>query len=190
MPPELSLVFAPGPTYAALVRSPGALDGIGVRAFRRPLLVLVVIGVSMALSSTRHVTPALVLSTTALWSVVVIAQSAVAWAVIPRTDRTGAARAFDLYFASHTPWSLWILFYAAWAPSPLGRPAISLWIAAIPPVFLTPWIIAAFFREVCGMDRRRAVSRTLVQQAISWGLFLAFAGAAVAIWPRVLQALR
>ncbi len=188
MSPEMRLIVRPDATYAALVRGPETLGA--VRALRRPFLVLIVIGVSMALSTTRHVTPALVLSTTVLWSVVVIAQAAIAWAVIPRTPRVGSPRAFDLFFASHAPWSLWILFYAAWAPSALGRPTMPLLFAAVPPLVLTPRIVAAFFREVCGMDRRGAAVRTLGQQALSWSLFVVIYGAAVAVWPRILQALR
>jgi hypothetical protein len=144
----------------------------------------------MALSATRHVTPSLVASTIILWSIVVLAQAAIALAVIPRVSRVSRARAFDLFFASHVPWSLWLLFDAAWAPAMLGRPTMPLWFAAVPPLVLTPRMIAAFFRQVCGMDRRRAAIRTLLQQALSWGLLIALYGAAVAVWPRVLQVLQ
>jgi hypothetical protein len=188
MSPEIRLLVAPDATYEALARTPGEIGAI--RALRRPFLVLVVIGVSMALSATRHVTLSLVVSTTVIWSVVVLAQAAIALAVIPRVSKVSRARAFDLFFASHVPWSLWLLFDAAWAPAMLGRPAMPLWFAAVPPLVLTPRMIAAFFRQVCGMDRRRAAIRTLLQQALSWALLIALYGAAVAIWPRVLQVLR
>jgi hypothetical protein len=143
----------------------------------------------MALSATRHVTPSLVVSTTVLWSVVLFAQAAIAISVIPRVAGVTRTRAFDLFFASHVPWSLWLLFDAAWAPAMLRRPAMPLWVLAVPPLVLTPRMIAAFFRQVCGMDRRRAAMRTVLQQALSWGLLIALYGTAVAIWPRVLQAL-
>lgn len=188
MSPEIRLLVAPDATYAALARARVEIGAI--RALRRPLLVGVVIGVSMALSATRHVTPSLVVSTTVLWSVVVLGQAAIALAVIPRVSAVSRTRAFDLFFASHLPWSLWLLFDAAWAPAMLGRPAVPLWFASVPPLVLTPRMIAAFFRQVCGMDRRRAVIRTLLQQALSWGLLIALFGAAVAIWPRVLQELQ
>ena len=187
MSAELRLILAPNATYAALAARATPIGAI--RALRRPFLVSVVLGVAMALSSTRHATPALVLSTTLLWSVVVIAQLAIALAVIetPETETVGRARALDLFFASHAPWSLWLLAAAAWAPSPLGRHGLPLWLAAVAPIALTPRIIAAFFQEVLKMDRRRATIRTLVQQALTWGLLVALYGAAVALWPRVLQ---
>jgi len=183
-------MVAPDATYAALVREPADISAVG--ALRRPLVAAVVIGSGMALSSTQHVTPALVLSTTVMWSFVVMLQVAIALAVIPRAAaaRLGRARTLDLFFASHAPWSLWVLFAAVWGPVLTGHPFKPLWLAALLPIALTPRIIAAFFREVLGLDQRRAAVRTLVHQALTWGLFVAIFGAAVALWPRVLQVLR
>jgi hypothetical protein len=189
MSAELRLILDPDATYAALAARAAPIGAI--RALRRPFLVAVVLGVAMALSSTRHATPALVMSTTLLWSVVVIGQVVIALVVIgtPQAGTLNRARVLDLFFASHAPWSLWLLAAAAWAPSPLGRPAMPLWLAAVAAIALTPRIIAAFFREVLKMDRRRAAAVTLVHQALTWGLLIAFYGAAVALWPRVLEVL-
>jgi len=189
MSPEIGLIIAPDRTYAALLTS---RDRIGtVRALRRPLLAALVIGTSMALSSTRHVTPALVLSTTLLLSVFVIAQVLIALGAIGSlaTHTIGRARAVDLFFASHAPWSLWLLAMGAWVPSPLGLPSWPLSLASIAPIVLTPRILIAYFRQIHGLDRRRAVKRTLAHQGVTWSLFAAAFGAAVAIWPRILQAL-
>jgi len=189
MSPEMGLIVAPDRTYAALIAS---TERIGiVRALKRPLLVAVVLGTSMALSSTRHVTPALVFSTTLLLSAVIIGQVLIALAVIGRlaTQTLGRARALDLFFASHAPWSLWLLAMAVWVPSPLGLPSWPLSLASIAPIVLTPRILAAYFREVHGLDRRRAAIRTFVHQAVTWAVFAVLFGAAVAIWPRILQAL-
>ena len=155
-------------------------------------MVAVVLGTSAALSATRHATPPLVMTTTLLLSIAVVAQVLIALAVIPgaQARAAGRARALDLFFASHAPWSLWLLMSAVWVPSPLGLPGWPLHAAAIVPVVLTPRIIDAYFREVHGFDRRRAAIRTLVHQAVTWGLFAAVFGAAVAVWPRILQALR
>jgi hypothetical protein len=187
MSAEIGLIIAPGRTYAALVAQATRVGP--VRALRRPLLAAVVLGTSMAMSSTRHVTPALVFSTTLLLSVVVIGQVLIALALIrgtaPRT--IGLARACDLFFASHAPWSLWLLAAALWVPSPMGLPAAPLWLAALVPIVLTPRIIAAYFREVHGLDRRGARVRAIAHQALTWGLFVTLFGAAVAISPRVLQ---
>jgi len=187
MSPEIGLIVAPDRTYATLAARARRLGF--VRALRRPLLVALVLGTSMALSTTRHVTPALVFSTTVMLCVIVIGQILTALAVMPatRAHTIGRARALDLFFASHAPWSLWLLAASAWAPSPLGRPVAPVWAAALVPVVLTPRIIAAYFRQVHELDRRQAAVRTVVHQILTWGMFLALYGAAVAIWPRMLQ---
>jgi hypothetical protein len=187
MSPEIGLIVAPDRTYAALAARPRPLGF--VRALRRPLLVAFVLGTSMALLTTRHVTPALVFSTTVMLCVIVIGQVLTALAVMPamRAHAIGRARALDLFFASHAPWSLWLLAASAWAPSPPGRPAAPVWLAALVPVVLTPRIMAAYFRQVHELDRHQATFRTVVHQILTWGLFLALFGAAVAIWPRILQ---
>jgi hypothetical protein len=184
---ELRLILGPRTTYAALARV--ADRGSPWSAVRRPLLVAIVLGASGAIAATGHVTPSLLLSMTACWSVVVVLQMAIALSLIARpAQRTvGLARALDLFFASHAPWSLWLLAAAAWAPSAGGRPLWPLLAAAVVPLALTPPMIAAFFREVLEMDPRHAAARTAAHQAITWTLFLVLAGSAVQIWPRVLE---
>jgi hypothetical protein len=143
----------------------------------------------MALGSTRHVTPALLLSTTLCWTVVVLVQAAIALTLIagPARRTVGLARALDLYFAGHAPWSLWLLAAAAWAPAPLGRPVYPIAILAAVPLVLTPRILAAFFREVLEMDPREAAARTAAQQVMTWVTFVILFGTAVQLVPRVLE---
>lgn len=187
MPPELALMVSPQATYAALARSGGR--GTMVTAVRRPVLVAIVLGVSMAMSATGHVTPSLVLSTTLCWSFVVALQAAIAIALVaaPARRTVGLARAIDLFFAGHAPWSLWLLGAAAWAPSPVGRPMLPVLVAAAVPLVLTPRIVTAFFREVLEMDPRHAVARAAVQQAISWITFVILFGTAIALVPRIFE---
>jgi hypothetical protein len=150
--------------------------------------VAVVLGTSAALSATGHVTPALVLSTTLLLGVVVVGQVLIALVTtsgIP-VQAIGRTRALDLFFASHVPWSLWLLAAARGLPSPSLTP---MWLAAIAPMVLTPRMIAAYFREVHGLDRREAAFRTLGHEILTWGAFLGLFGAAVAIWPQILHML-
>jgi len=183
MSPEIALIVAPDRTYSALAAR-ASPSGIA-QALRRPLLVAVVIGTSTVLSSTGHVTPSLVFSTTAILSFIVIGQILIALAVtaVPAAKRIGRSRSLDLFFASHAAWSLWMLA-SCWIDLPFR-----LWLAvAIAPAILTPRMIAAYFREVLGMNRRTAAIRTIVHQAVTWGLFVTIYGAAVAIWPRILGA--
>jgi hypothetical protein len=160
--------------------------------FRRPALVALVLGCTVAMAGTRHVTPTLVISTTLCWSVLVVAQVIIAVAVFGKAaSRTvGVPRALDLFFASHVPWSLWTLAVVAWAPVPGGHSLTPVLIAALAPMVLTPRMIAAFCRDVLGMERRQAIVRTAMHQAVTWGLFVAAFGWAVALWPRIVQALQ
>lgn len=187
MSPELRLMIAPRDTYAALARVPGRATVL--TALRRPALVAVVLGVSAAMGATGRVTPALVLSTTLCWSVVVVLQAAIALPLIAGAARrtVGIARAVDLFFAGHAPWSLWLLATVAWAPSPVGRPLTPVLVAAIVPLVVTVRIVAAFFREVLEMDPREAAARTAVQQAATWLTVVVLLGTAVQIFPRVLE---
>jgi hypothetical protein len=110
---EMALMVSPRRTYATLARASGRVTFL--TAVRRPLLVAIVLGVSAAISTTRHVTPALVLSTTLCWCFVVLLQAVIALTLIGPARRTvGLARGLDLYFAGHAPWSLWMLAVVAW----------------------------------------------------------------------------
>jgi hypothetical protein len=186
MSAEIALIVAPERTYAALVARQTQIGVVG--ALRRPLLVAVVLGTSLSLSATGHVTPALVFSTTLLLGVLVVGQVLIALVTTSGmpVQTIGRARAFDLFFASHAPWSLWLLASARGLPSP--SPTLP-WLAAIAPIVLTPRIIAAYFREVHGLDRRQAALRTVGHQVLTWAAFLALFGAAVAIWPQMLHLL-
>jgi hypothetical protein len=180
-------MVSPRDTYAALARTP--VRTTIVTALRRPLLVAVLFGVAAAITSTRRVSPALVASTTIAWSYVVVLQLAVALALVAPAARRGlgVARAVDLFFAGHAPWSLFVLLVAAWGPSPAGLPFWPLEIAALVPLLLTVRIIAAFFRDGLGLDERRARRMTIAHQAITWTMFLAVNWLSSAFTPRLLE---
>jgi len=188
--PELQLIVSPRDTYARLART-RSRGGVLV-ALRRPALAAVVIGAAIALGATGHVTPRLLLSTTLCWAFAVVLQIAIAVALIagPSRRTVGLSRALDLFFASHAPWSLWLLAAAAYSPSVLGRPLMPLLLSAVVPLALTVRMIAAYFREVLELDPRHAHVRTAVQQAATWGIPLVLYGTAVAFWPRFLEVIR
>ena len=186
MSPELHLLLSPRDAYAGLARRPRALTP--VTALRRPAHVALVMGLAVAIATTGRVTVGLVVSTTLCWSLLVGVQMAIALPLIagPARRTVGIARALDLFFAGHAPWSLWLLVAAVWVPSPLG-PSVAplLWLALVP-LALTQRIILAFFHEVLEVDPRVAVARTVAHQAVTWGLSLVLFGIAVQIWPRAL----
>ena len=188
--PELQLIVSPRDTYARLART-RSRGGVLV-ALRRPALAAVVIGAAIALGATGHVTPRLLLSTTLCWAFAVVLQIAIAVALIagPSRRTVGLSRALDLFFASHAPWSLWLLAAAAYSPSVLGRPLMPLLLSAVVPLALTVRMIAAYFREVLELDPRHARVRTILQQAATWGVPLVLYGTAVGFWPRFLEMIR
>jgi hypothetical protein len=185
--PEIGLIFAPRDTYAALVRTPAPASVL--TALRRPLLVAAVLGVSVAITATGRATPALVASTTLAWSYVVVLQLAIAVSVLARPAKRsiGLARAVDLFFAGHAPWSLFALIVAAWRPSSAGWPVWPLEAFAIVPAVLTVRIVAAFFSEVLALEARAAMRLTIAQQALTWTVFLAVNWAASAFTPRLFE---
>ena len=182
-------MVSPRATYAALVHEPARATL--VTALRRPLLVAAVIGVSLSIAATGRATPVLVAGTTISWSYVVLLQLAVAMLLVaPRARRTvGLARALDLFFAGHAPWSLLVLATAVWGTLPVGRPLWPLAVLAAVPIILTPRIVAAFFREVLGASAREARRLTVVQQAITWALFVAIVWVSSALTPRAFELL-
>jgi hypothetical protein len=184
---EIGLILAPRDTYAALVRTPVALSVL--TALRRPALVAVVLGVSVSIAATGRAGLGLAASTTLAWSYVVAVQIAIAVPLLAREARRtiGLARAVDLFFAGHAPWSLFALLVAAWRPSPAGSPVWPLEVLAIVPAVLTARIVAAFFSEVLALDRRSARRRTIVQQALTWTVFVVVNWAASAFTPRLLE---
>ena len=188
--PELALIVAPRQTYARL-----ANDGTRVSwaaALRRPLLVAVIIGVSLAIAATGTVAPALVLSTTLTWSYIVLLQLAIALPLLaPGARRTvGVARGLDLFFAGHAPWSFFALATAAMSSLTIGKSLSFVGALALAPIILTPRIVAAFFREVLQADARTARRLTAAHQALTWTVFVAVNWVASAFTPRLFEVFR
>ena len=185
MSPELALLRAPMRAYARLVEdSLSSWRSLGGRL----ALVAVVIGCSVAISSTGHVTVPLVLTTIVCWSPVVLLQLAIALFVVgrPASRTTGLARGLDLFFMAHVPWSLWILAFAALVLSadPVGLRVRAIEVTAIVPLAWTARLVYAYHVQVLRADGLTALRRTLLHQALTWGV------AAVifwnSIWPRAI----
>jgi len=182
-------MLSPRAAYAALVDEGAHVSLVG--ALRRPALAALVMGVSIAVAATGRVTPALVLATTITWSYIVLLQLAIALPVLaPRARRTvGVARAVDLFFAGHAPWSLVALAAAAWSPSPIGPPAWPLLMLIVGAMVLTPRIVCAFFLEVLRYDVPSARRMTIIHQATTWTVFVAIFWSVNVLTPRVLALL-
>jgi hypothetical protein len=116
-----------------------------------------------------------------------LALALVASAPPPTLSRTAA---LDLFFASHAPWSLWILADAAWAAaSPVSFHTPLVFVTAVVPIGWTIVIIYAFCAHALRLAPRDALVRTALHQVVTWGLALLFFGWAVQFWPRALGAI-
>jgi hypothetical protein len=102
----------------------------------------------------------------------------------------GAVRQLEHYFSLHWPWSLWILAYHA-ALLLLPTRALGTWLAltAVVPMAVTARLLLRFTRAEVIADRRAALRRVVLHQAVTYGVFVAYAAVAVALWSRVLKVL-
>lgn len=188
---DLHVTVSPGKAYGILAGEHAAVGPLV--AVKRPALVALILGTTIAISATHRVTLTLVASTSLYWSFAPLVQMLAAAIVIAssRQRRLGMARALDLFFMGHVPWSLWILAFgvrAAIGPHGTGITDYFL-ISALVPLVWTAIIVFAFCRTVLNSSPRGALRRTLLHQGIIWTFTIAYVVMAVQAWPRFLKAL-
>jgi hypothetical protein len=186
-PVDLRVALAPLETYRRLVAEP--VRGSWLRALERLLLVAAIVGVSVTLSSARSAPLDLVLMGLLSWSFVPVLQlfAAVVLSVIPRTRSVGLARALELLFVGHLPWSLWVLTMTGL--SAFTTLSLSLTVevmSLLVPGVWTTVIVAAFCQAVLGCTPRGARVLTAAHQTATWTLFFTYVFLVSGIWPRVL----
>jgi hypothetical protein len=195
MAPELELLRRPYATYGRLAAQRQAGRTL---LWRRPLLVCLVLGVSIALAATGRASAGLVAGTALCWSFVPAVQMA-AFALVARGLAPPRAPTFssaaDLFFMGHLPWSLWLLLVAgatafafpegvaAWPPA--VRTAMLA--SAAVPAFTTVALTFAFWRAVLALPRRRAALATAAYHGLVWGFALLYSALAAQFWPRLLS---
>ena len=189
MSADWRVMVAPGREYQALCvrRDPESW----LRALARPALVAVVIGAATAVPATGHVTWSLILSGAVCWSFAVLAQIGTAGMLIRSPSAITRARAIDLFFLGHAPWSWWLLGVAAVLVSvpAAGRHQNVIAITALVPAVWTAAVIFAFCRQVLQLDRKQAAVRTVLHQALTLLMIVLYFGWAVQLWPRVLASM-
>ena len=160
-------------------------DNLPVRLVGRMAFVALVIGTSLAVSSTERIDLSVVLSTTTTWTFVPLLQLATGLILVRGVRGTTAALA--AYFDTHVPWSMWII--VSHAVLLLAGPArdAALWMAltAVIPAFLTIRLLVVLCETQLGMSRRLALRRVAVHQTVSYALVLLYVAIAVALWPRL-----
>jgi hypothetical protein len=185
--PELRVVVSPRRAYAEYGRG-GGPSGIRL-ALRRPALVALIQGSAITMASTHTVAAPVLASVTMCWSIAVVFQIAGALVLIRSAPvpRPAMARAIDLLFLGHAPWSLWLLLFSGattFAPS-AGILRWAALAAMVVPAALTARIVVAFSEAVLRADRRRAIRLTVLHQGLMLGTLALYIAFAIQLWPRV-----
>jgi hypothetical protein len=184
---DVAIALAPSRTYARLVEH---LEPISWwRALERPALVLLVIGVASAISSTRRVTATLVTSTMLLWTFVIAVQMVAGLGLVlsSRTHRVSTPSAIDLLFAGHLPWSLWVCLAGGWYAADWPFALVVVGCAAVGALIWTLRIVSTFITIVLGASHRERWVRLLAHQAFTWFAAVAFIAATSGGWWRLLD---
>ena len=164
--PDARVALHPESTYRQLIaEAPPPVW----RVLVRPALVLLVIAVGLPTAAVHQVTLRLVLSTAAVWSVIVAIQAAIGSAVIawPSRRRVGFVHALDLWFAGHLPYSVWILALPFVTALPVATPHELMLATVVVPAVWTEIIVSAFCREVLGLPPMAARRRTAAHLALA-----------------------
>jgi hypothetical protein len=154
-------------------------------------LVALVIGTALTSAATERVDVWLLISGALGWSFVPALQLGTGLVLIgsARVDRV---RALEDYFATGWPWLLWILAAHAllvMAPPVRGRSGWLL-VTAVVPLTLTVRLLAVYARESLGLTVPEARRRVLLHQAMTLVIAVCYVQVAIALWPRILGALR
>ena len=150
-------------------------------------LVAVIVGASTAIAATGRITLSLVATGALWWSLVPVLQLATGLVLVAGVGGGSLPLRLERYFATHWPWSLWIVAFHA---TLLLLPArwLGLWLAASGaiPLVWTAWLLRQFCRRELGLDARAAWRRVAVHQAITYAALVLAFWMAVALWPRIL----
>jgi len=173
---EWWIAIAPEEAYTALVNDAAASPGLPARLGVIWLLFATIASVIV----TGRITVGLVVAAALSWSFVLVLQALIGTLVIwsAPARRVPAVRALDLWFASHLPYSLWLLAMASWFFIVTTFPPFSLALTVVVPAAWTCVISRAYCRAVLGASARGARWGVAVHQTMAWlcvAAYLAFA---------------
>jgi hypothetical protein len=183
---DVSIALSPTDAYRRRLQAES--EATWMRALERPALVTLLVGVSVAIVAAGHASPALVVSTTLSWSWVVLVQVAIALAMT-RARRPApaisAARRFELWFAGHVPWTVWLLIVVLLRRLVPDLPLEGLIASMLVPMAWTARIAAAFVRVVLGRSAGEAWARAALHQAALVAVILSYIAWAAGGWFRL-----
>lgn len=162
------------------------LDNFVVKLAARMALVALVIGTAVTVAAAGRVTIPLLITGVLGWSFVPVLQLLTGLLLV-RNGSGPRLRQLERYFATHWPWSIWILaFHAALLLVPPAYAGVWLTTTAMAPILWTVMLLLEFCRRELMLDRRTAVRRVALHQAVTYLLVLGYVSIAVALWPRIL----
>ena len=184
---ELRVAIAPADTYRELLATDAHVTSL--RALRRPVFVVLLIGTAVTIAATGRVSILSVTSTGIAWSFAVALQMAVGAAVIASSPlrRVSMPRAIDLWFAGHVPWSLWLLVAAAGIRLLPSLDVEELLLTMILPMAWTATIVSAFCRTVLGATRGEARLRAAAHHVVTLALILSYIAWSAGGWFRLIE---
>ena len=141
-----------------------ARDAPWWRALIVPALLAGLLGVVTAAAATGRVVASLVLSQTLCWSFVPVLQLMTGSILIGSAGQrpVSFARAIELFFAAHGPWSLWLV---AIGGLQMLTPNQNIVLAStVAPAMWTAWILFGYSREVLALPSRQAWTRVIAHQ--------------------------
>jgi hypothetical protein len=136
----------------------------------------------------QRVTFGLVATASVSWCFAVALQAIVGISLIATAPsrRVNALQAFDLWFAGHLPYSLWIMAaFAMMAVAPFGSLGVLIGSAIVPAVW-TAVIASAFCRTVLGATTSGARWRTAGHFVAIWAITLSYIAWAAGGWFQLL----
>jgi hypothetical protein len=183
-----------GPSTGRLGYTTGGTKN-GMESREKPLLTLLarmglvalILGTALTVAATERVTVPLVFAGTIGWSFVPLLQLLTGLLLVRGFSRD-RLRLLAGYFATHRPWSMWILIsHAIFLLFPATRP-YGLWIIATAavPILWTIGLLLRFCREELQLSAARSWWRVATHQCATYTIAFAYVFVAVALWPRIL----
>jgi hypothetical protein len=183
---DFHVAVAPAASYARMVAA--RRDGSWRDALDRPILYALLVGTCVAIAATGQVSLGLVASTTAAWCWVVVLQLFIALAMTrssPARRKVSKARAFELWFAGHVPWTLWMLLLAPAIRAYPTLPVEEILFSMLAPITWTFGIAAAFGKYVLGRSTATSWLLALIHQLAITGLVLSYVAWSAGGWFRL-----
>ena len=184
---DFRIAVAPAASYARMVAA--RRDGTWRDALERPALYALLVGTCVAIAATGQVSLRLAASTTASWCWVVLLQLFIALAMTRRSParrRVSEARMFELWFAGHVPWTLWMLLLAPAIRAYPTLPVEEILFSMLAPITWTLVIAAAFGKYVLGRSTAASWLLALMHQLAIIGLVLSYVAWSAGGWFRLI----